>query len=107
MAVLLQFLVPILVFAASCVTIIALILGAINNPEGAVNTFLVKMIDNISPLFPSTPENLKIFPILDSISERLPIIGRAIVYDVATTIGTIFAILIIIKIYKLIPFKAS
>lgn len=107
MGVLLQFLIPVITFFVSVVTIVALILGAINNPEGAVNTFLITMIDNISYLFPSTPENLKIYSILNQVSSHLPLVGRSIIYDIAQTISIIFSILVIIKIYKLIPFKSS
>ena len=107
MNVLLQYIRPIVVFFFSFSGVLAVILGAVANPEGAVNTFLIKIIDLIAPVFPSTPDNLKIFYILDSVSNQMPAIGRYIVYDIAQTIGSIVAIVIVIKIYKLIPFKMT
>lgn len=102
-----QLLHPFLVVFSSVGTIISLILGAIANPKGAVNKFLVLMIDNIATVFPETPDNLKVFNVLDSVGDSLPSIGRSIVYDVAATIASIVAIMIVVKIYKLIPFKAT
>lgn len=107
MAVLLQFLVPVIAFFISVGSIVALVLGAINNPEGAVNTFLIRMIDNVAFYFPSTPNNLKIGSLLGSVANMMPIVGQAIVYDIAQTIAAIFSIMAVIKIYKLIPFKSS
>ena len=107
LSLLLKFLVPIISVAVALFGVIALILGAIQDPEGAVNTFLVRMIDNIAPLFPQTPESLKVANIIDSVGETMPVVGKAVVFEVFQTISIIFGILAVIKIYKLIPFKAT
>lgn len=86
---------------------ISIILGAIANPAGAVNSFLCRMIDLVASVFPSTPENLKIANLLISTGDSIPIVGRSIVFDIFTTIASMFAIILLIKLYKLIPFKMS
>ncbi len=104
---LLRYLNPIVVFFSSIGGVVAVIVGTIQNPEGAVNTFLIKIIDLIHPIFPSTPDNLKIFSLLDEVAGSMPSVGRAIVYDVAQTLSVLAGFLVIVKIYKLIPFKAT
>ncbi len=86
---------------------ISLILGAIANPAGAVNGFLCRMIDLIALVFPSTPENLKIVNLLAATGDTIPLIGRSVVYDVFTTAAAMLAIVLLVKLYKLIPFKMS
>ena len=104
---LLQFLVPVIVFFVSVVAIVALLLGIVNDPAGAVNAFICMVIDMISGFFPSTPENLKIGNILASVGDRMPVFGRAVVYEVFQTIVVIAGIALVFKIYKLIPFKST
>ena len=104
---LLRFFVPVVSVATGLFTIISIVLGAIQNPTGAVNLFLVKMIDNIAIFFPETPENYKIASLITEIDYKLPIVGKAIIYEIFQTISIILGILSVIKIYKLIPFKSS
>lgn len=77
---LLNFFKPVVVIFSSIGGIISLILGAIADPTGAVNQFLVTMIDNIAEFFPSTPDEYKVFNILNSIGDSLPLVGKAVVY---------------------------
>jgi len=98
-----QFLNPI----AASTPIVALALGAIADPEGWINSVICGAIDMIAVLFPSTPDNLKIAYLLNSVAAELPMVGRAIVFDTFQTIASISAMTIIVKIYKLIPFKAT
>ena len=88
-------------------TIFSIVLGAIANPAGAVNTFICKVIDIVAAVWPSTPDSMKISNILVSFSTAFPIIGYGIVVEITQTIGTIFLLFAAIKIYKLIPFKMS
>lgn len=80
---------------------------AIADPQGFANRFLIGAIDIIAGVFPSTPDNLKVYAILNSASSKMPIVGKNIVYDIAGTIAAISLISLTIKIYKLIPFKAT
>jgi hypothetical protein len=86
---------------------LSIIIGAIANPAGAVNSFLCRAIDLVASVFPSTPPNLKIATLLTSAGDSIPIVGRAVVYDIFSTIAIMFAVVLIIKVYKLIPFKMS
>ena len=87
--------------------IVKFFLGALEDPHGFANNLIIGAIDNIVAVFPSTPEEYKIFNLLNAIGDSLPIVGKAIVYDIAITIASIAAISLTIKIYKLIPFKAT
>ena len=62
---------------------------------------------NIAPIFPSTPENIKIANIINYISDQMPVVGKSVIFEILQTLGIIFSILVVIKIYKLIPFKAT
>ena len=102
-----KYLKPLLKYALSFTAPIALVLGAINDPEGAINTFLIKGINLISVVFPSTPEDLKIASIINGLGDQLPLVGKAVIYEILQTLAVIFGLTLAIKIYKLIPFKAT
>jgi hypothetical protein len=104
---LLSFLVPVVVFFVSVVAIVALASGIVEDPVGAVNAFICMVIDMIASFFPSTPENLKISRLVTAAGDRMPLVGRAVVYEVFGTIVSIAAIALVFKIYKLIPFKST
>lgn len=104
---LLIFLKPVVVVFVSIVSIVAFLLGALADPQGWMNSVVITTIDAFASFLPSTPENLKIANILSEIGDSMPLVGKAIVYEVASTIGTISTISLAIKIYKLIPFKAT
>ena len=105
--ILLKYLQPLLKVAISLTAPIAIILGAIQDPEGAINTFLIKGIDIIANVFPETPEELKIASIINSLGDQLPLVGTAVIYEILQALTAIFLISLVIKIYKLIPFKAT
>lgn len=98
---------PLYILIISVTAIIALILGTILDPVGAVNTFLCKIIDVVFAIFPSTPDNLKLGFILQSFSNQFPFFGWGIILDTIQTVFTMLLIVITIKVYKLIPFKAT
>lgn len=104
---LLNFLKPVTVFFMSVTGLVAFLVGALADPQGFANAFICGAIDMISGIFPSTPENLKIGSIIASVSSQVPAIGCAVLQDIVTTLASIFAIFIVVKIYKLIPFKAT
>lgn len=107
LSILLNFIKPLIKIVAPLAGVVSLILGAIKNPEGFVNTFLVKMIDLIAGVFPSTPENIKIASIINSVGDQIPLVGKAVIYDIFEVIVVIVSLSLIVKIYKLIPFKAT
>lgn len=86
---------------------VGIVLGAIANPGGAVNSFICRIIDVVAIPFPSTPNNLKIVNLLAATGDSIPLVGRAVVYDIFTTAFSMLSIVLLIKIYKLIPFKMS
>jgi ABC-type dipeptide/oligopeptide/nickel transport system permease subunit len=86
---------------------IGIVLGAIANPEGAVNGFLCRIIDVVASAFPSTPNNLKLSSLLASAGDSIPLVGRAVVFDIFTTAAAMLTIVLLIKLYQLIPFKMS
>lgn len=105
--IILNFFKPVIIFYSSCTALLAFLLGALQNPQGLMNTIICSGIDFIASIFPSTPDALKIGSIINSISSSMPAVGRAVIADVFNSILAMVAIVIIIKIYKLLPFKMS
>ncbi len=48
------------------------------------------MIDNIAPIFTSTPESLKIANIINSINDQMPAVGKSVIFEILQTLGIIF-----------------
>ena len=107
MKILTKLLEPIHVFFISASGLLSFLLGALADPQGLMNHVVIKTIDVLAEALPSTPDNLKISSILNSVGDSMPLVGRGIVYEVAGTVATIAGISLAIKIYKLIPFKAT
>ena len=107
MTALLQLIQPIVIFFISVAGLIALLLGALADPQGFLNQLICGVIDGIASFFPSTPDNLKIAFLVNSIGDSVPIVGRAVIREVFSTVGIIFGFVAVIKIYKLLPFKMS
>lgn len=104
---LLKFFSPVIVIFTSISGIIAFLLGALADPQGLMNQIICGAIDNVASLLPSTPDNLKIGALIDSIGDSMPMVGRGIVREFFLTITAMVAIVAVIKIYKLLPFKAT
>lgn len=85
----------------------AIVSAAIANPGGAVNAFINMIVDFIGSVFPSTPDNLKIGNLINSVGDSMPAVGRGIVREFFVIFSSCFGLALVIKIYKLIPFKAS
>lgn len=98
---------PVLVFYASMASIAAFLLGALADPQGLMNAIVIKTIDSMIFLLPSTPEEYKVANIISSAGDSMPLVGKAVVMEIASTIAIIAGIALAIKIYKLIPFKAT
>jgi hypothetical protein len=106
-AALASFFTPVVVFFVSVGVIVAFLLAALANPQGWMNNVVCSAIDFIAFLFPSTPTDLKISSLINSVSSVMPAIGRGIISDLFTTIGSIVAIRVVVVVYKLLPFKAT
>lgn len=102
-----QFLNPVVSVFIATTSIVSFLMAALLNPEGAVNKFANSVIDKVAIVFPSTPNNLKLGYLLDEATSSMPSVGRGIIGDIFVTISSMFAIVVVIKIYKLIPFKAT
>lgn len=98
---------PVVVFFASVGVIVAFLLAALADPQGWMNQVVISIINGISFILPSTPNNLKIGTLINSLGNSLPFIGRGIITDIIQTLSSIFIIRMVIVIYKLLPFKAS
>jgi len=88
-------------------TIIALLVTAAIDPAGFINNMICGLIDIIAIPFPATPNALKLSSLITSISVSLPVFGRALIESIIGTIRDLFVLYSMIKIYKLIPFKAT
>lgn len=107
MQVLLNFLVPVIVVCTGLIVIVAFLVSALNDPQGWMNSVVITTIDAVASLFPSTPDSLKIGNIINSVGDSMPLVGRAVIRETFNTISSIAGIALVVKIYKLIPFKAS
>lgn len=101
------FFTPVIVFFVSVGSIVAFLLGALADPQGLMNQVVCSAIDYVAFIFPSTPDNLKIANIINGLGDSIPGVGRSVIREIFTTITSIFGIALVIKIYKLIPFKAT
>lgn len=98
---------PVVAIFTAITSAVALLLGAILDPGGAVNTFICKMIDIVDAVLPQTPNNLKIGSLVSSVGNAIPFVGSGIVYQTFQMAITMLSVVILIKVYKLIPFKAT
>jgi hypothetical protein len=105
--VIIAFLNPITAVISTSGTVVAFLVSTLNNPEGAINKFANSVIDKIALVLPSTPNNLKLGYLLDQSTALMPAFGRNVIAEIFATISSMFAVIVVIKIYKLIPFKAT
>lgn len=73
---------------------------------GWLNDFACALVDIVIFILPRTPANLKI-SYLVSIHLANMSFGQAVVIEIFTMISSFAAVVILIKLYKLIPFKMS
>ena len=88
-------------------TIIAILVLAFTDPSGFINQLICAAIDIISVPFPPTPDGLKLVSIINSLASFMPIFGKSLIESIIGTVRDLFILYSIIKIYKLIPFKAT
>ena len=99
-----SFIAPAITFFVSVVSVVALVLGTIADPAGAINTFFIKAIDIVLLPFPSTPNNLKLANLLASFATSVPVVGWGILSDILVVLFSFLSIYLLVKLYKLIPF---
>lgn len=98
---------PLIVIAFSITGVISVIIGAFLDPQGAANAFICRIIDLIDVALPRTPDSLKIGTLLTQVNNAVPVVGWGVVLDTFQMALAMLVVVIVIKIYKLIPFKMS
>lgn len=88
-------------------TIISFILAAVLDPAGWLNQSLCFVISMILSVFPSTPASLRFESIIVSLGSMIPVIGLYAVREAYHAFRDVFSLIIVFKLYKLIPFKAT
>jgi hypothetical protein len=88
-------------------TTYSFLVAVITNPFGAINAGINAVVDAMANVLPSTPENLKLSNIASDLGEAVPLVGTAVIRAVLNTFIELGGLALIIKIYKLIPFKAT
>ncbi|MCT0252346.1 hypothetical protein [Synechocystis sp. CS-94] len=88
-------------------TTYSFLVAVITNPFGAINAGINAVVDAVANVLPSTPENLKLSNIASDLGEAVPLVGTAVIRAVLNTFIELGGLALIIKIYKLIPFKAT
>jgi len=104
--ILVAFLVPVAVVALTLFGLVAFLASAFLNPTGAWNGWVIGAIDHIAAFFPSTPQEYTLAGIAGSIADVLPF-GTGIIFEIFQSFLALGGLMVIIKIYKLIPFKAT
>lgn len=79
----------------------------ITDPVGTVTYFACQFITFIFGFFPSTPEALTLQGLANKLGNALPFVGSSIIYSILRDFSLILGLALIVKIYKLIPFKMS
>ena len=85
-------------------SIFILIYQCIQNPQGAINTFIIKIIDMIVDKFPSTPEQYKLGTMLGNFYSQVPWIPGTAITEIFQGIAAMLVIFLFIKLWKLLPF---
>lgn len=90
---------------------LSILLGIIADPTGAAGHFICLTLDFILSPLPATPNALKISSLVagmaSALGQSFPLIGQGIFNEVFSGMAIAFGLLVGIKIYKLIPFKAT
>lgn len=96
--------IPIKIGCPILMTIICFHYQIINNPTGAINTFMIFLFDSFYQFFPSTPAQYKISNLLLSFASAYPQVGWGIVFEVFQGMAVMFALWGMIKMLKILPF---
>jgi hypothetical protein len=89
---------------ATFAIIFFLMLACILDPTGAVNSFMIMLIDLVKGVLPDTPQGMTIASWVTSFQSSYPMIGGEILVEVINGILGMIGLLAIFKIWKLLPF---
>lgn len=73
---------------------------------GWINDFMCLLIDIVLIILPSTPPTMKLSYLLSTALDKMSF-GQSIAVEIFTLLSSFLLVVIIIKVYKLIPFKMS
>jgi hypothetical protein len=87
--------------------ILAVVIAALADPAGWLNQSICFVITMIAAVFPATPSNLRLESILVSLTPYLSDIGVYAVREAFHAFRDVLTFIMIFKVYKMIPFKAT
>lgn len=82
------------------------IVAIFKDPLGFFNQCINYIIDLMAIILPSTPENLKIGALISSAGSTTGL-GKSLISTLFETFSQLAGIALVIKVYKLIPFKMT
>lgn len=85
-------------------SIVCFLYNIINNPEGAINQFMIFLVDMVYSLFPSTPQQYTIGYMLSQFAAEHPYIGWGVIYEIFSGMAVMFGLWCIVKLWQLLPF---
>ena len=86
------------------VTLVYFAYNCVNNPEGAINTFMIMLIDMVYGFFPVTPNHYTIGYMLTEFSSQFPSIGWGVIYQIFYGMSVMFGLWCVVKLWQLLPF---
>ena len=92
---------------ASVVTVICFGWNVVTYPRGAVNQFMIMVVDMIASVFPSTPSQYQLYSMLDAFAAKFPQVGWGVIYEIFSGISGMLGIYLTIKLWRLLPFGGS
>lgn len=95
---------PPAILASILIPVAYVVSSAFINPQGALNTFLIKVIDMIFLFWPSTPTHMQIGYLLNQFALQFPALGMGLVYEIMAGVGGILLLVMFFKLIKIIPF---
>lgn len=98
---------PLIKLSVGLFPVVGVLIATVADPAGAANQFLVTMIDHVAIYWPETPENLKLANLIMGQLEPGTSVGKSILIDIYQTGFLMLSVVLLIKLYKLIPFKAT
>ncbi len=90
--------------SALIAVILCFISECILNPQGAINTFMIHCIDTIAGFLPSTPAQYTLSGLLGAYQSTSPLISVGILSELFSIVIPIFALYLVVKVYKFLPF---
>lgn len=87
--------------------VIAFVVAALADPSGWLNQSLCFVIDMIVSVFPSTPPALRLESVIVTLSGFLPSAGIFLIRECYAAFRDVFSLIVVFKVYKMIPFKST